>query len=206
MSLSLTIFQLAVLLFSVMIHEIAHGVVALRLGDTTARDQGRLTLNPLVHIDPFGSIILPVLLFISSGGAFVFGWAKPVPYDPRFLTNPKRGAGLIALAGPVSNLVVAIVLGLFLRFFSPLLLDVGLGMMIQLMSLIVFINILLAVFNLVPLPPLDGSKVLYALLPDRYYYIERFLEQYGLILLLFFIFFGFDLILPIVRLIYILLV
>lgn len=206
MSLSLTIFQLAVLLFSVMIHEIAHGIVALRLGDTTARDQGRLTLNPLVHIDPFGSIILPALLFLSSGGALMFGWAKPVPYDPRFLTNPKRGAGLIALAGPVSNLVVAIVLGLFLRFFSPLLLDVGLGMMMQLVSLIVFINILLAVFNLVPLPPLDGSKVLYALLPDRYYYIERFLEQYGLMLLLLFIFFGFDLILPIVRLIYILLV
>ena len=197
------IFQLAVLIFSVMIHEISHGYVAEHLGDPTARQAGRLTLNPLKHLDFFGSFLLPVLLFLSTNGTFVFGWAKPVPYNPAYLKNPKSGAGKIALAGPISNLILAGVFGIFLRFlpfigYSP---DSALGLFF---SFIVYINILLAIFNLVPLPPLDGSKVLFSFLPSSEIGLQTmlFLERYGLFLLLFFMFFGFRFIIPIVDLIF----
>ncbi|MBI2075565.1 MAG: site-2 protease family protein, partial [Candidatus Harrisonbacteria bacterium] len=191
--------------FSVIVHEVSHGVVALRLGDTTARDAGRLTLNPLKHLEFFGSFIVPLLIYTASGGTMIFGWARPVPYDPRFLKNPKIGAGLIAAAGPLSNIAVAIVFALFIRFAvffgvfaaSPLLLF---------FHTIVLVNLLLAIFNLVPLPPLDGSKVLFALLPERHYQARVFLERYGFTILLLFIFFGFRFITPIVYGLYQLLV
>ncbi len=200
MQIQFLIFELVVLIFSVMIHEIAHGFVAERLGDPTARRAGRLTLNPVSHIDPFGSIILPLLLAIPAlfgQPAIIFGWAKPVPYNPDNLKNPKRGSGIIAIAGPLSNLAVAAVFGAFLRFL-PL---ASYPALIPLFALIVYINILLAIFNLVPIPPLDGSKVLFAILPASRGTMEfqNWLERYGMMLVLLFIFFGFELILPIVH-------
>jgi len=197
------IFQLAVLIFSVMIHEISHGYVAEHLGDPTARQAGRLTLNPVKHLDFFGSFLLPIILFTVSKGTFVFGWAKPVPYNPAYLKNPKTGAGKIALAGPISNLIVAAVFGIFLRLLPVIGYPADLPLT-SFFSLIVYMNILLAVFNLVPLPPLDGSKVLFSLLPpgETSFQIMMFLERYGMFLLVFFIFFGFQFIVPIVDLLY----
>ncbi len=205
-STTFLIFQLVVLIFSVMLHEISHGYIAEYLGDPTARLAGRLTLNPLKHLDFFGSFLLPVSLFLLSGGSFVFGWAKPVPYNPLYLKNPKTGAGVIAVAGPVSNLLVAAVFGGLLRLMSatgyPL--DSALGFFF---SFIIFINLLLAVFNLVPIPPLDGSKVLFALLPETEssFQLMAFLERYGIILILVFIFFGFRLITPLINFLYVVL-
>ncbi len=197
------IFQLAVLIFSVMIHEISHGYVAEHLGDPTARNAGRLTLNPIKHLDFFGSFLLPIMLFVVSRGTFVFGWAKPVPYNPAYLKNPKTGAGKIAFAGPISNLILAAVFGIFLRLLPVIGYPAGLPLA-SFFSLIVYMNILLAIFNMVPLPPLDGSKVLFSLLPpgETSFQITTFLERYGLFLLMFFMFFGFQFIVPIVNLLY----
>lgn len=192
------IFYLIVLIFSVMAHEVAHGAVADKLGDPTARLAGRLNFNPINHIDPFGSIILPALLYFITQGSFVFGWAKPVPYNPYNLKNPERAAGLIAAAGPVANFSIALVFGIFLQFSAVSLSPVAL----DLLSIVVFLNIGLAIFNLVPLPPLDGSKVLFAFLPREFRGVRIFLEQHGMILLLFFMFFGFQLIVPIIQFLY----
>jgi Zn-dependent protease len=191
------IFQIIVLIFSVVIHEISHGFVAEKLGDPTARLSGRLTLNPIKHLDFFGSFILPVSLYLMSGGSFVFGWAKPVPYNPLNLKNPLRGGALIALAGPVSNFIIALFFGLILKFGIPGLINPYLA---NLFGLIIYINILLGVFNLVPIPPLDGSKVLYGFLPQKKwsYKIIEFLESYGMILLIAFLLFGFQFIVPII--------
>ncbi len=191
------LFQLIVFIFSVIVHEVSHGVVALRLGDTTARDAGRLTLNPLKHLELFGSFLLPLLLYVATSGTVVFGWAKPVPYDPRRLREPKRGSGLIAAAGPLSNIIVAVIFGIFIRLasFSAALASTPLLLFFH---TIVLINLLLAVFNLVPLPPLDGSKVLFAFLPPQYNAIRDFLERYGFTILLLLIFFGFRLIEPMI--------
>jgi Zn-dependent protease len=198
----LLVFQLSVLLFSVMIHEVSHGTAALKLGDPTAKDLGRLTLNPIKHLDLFGSIILPISLFILSGGSFVLGWAKPVPYNPANLKNPKMGSGIIAAVGPLSNLIVAVVFGLTLRLLFPFA-DIPLvASLLLLINFIVFINILLAIFNLLPLPPLDGSGILFSLLPEKLQGIQEFLMRYGFWLLILFIFFGFQLIIPIIGSIY----
>jgi len=193
------VFQLVVFIFSVMVHEISHGFVAEKLGDKTARLAGRLTLNPLVHLDPFGSILLPISLYFLTGGGFVLGWAKPVPYNPENLRDPRVGGAKIAAAGPLSNLFLAVVFGVMTRIilsFIPFLAPLA-----SFFAVIVYINVLLAVFNLVPLPPLDGSKVLFALLPkgESSYRLQSFLERYGIALLLVFIVFGFDLIIPPIR-------
>ena len=193
-------------MFSVAIHEASHGYVADNLGDPTARLAGRLTLNPVKHLELFGSFILPLSLWLLSGGSFIFGWAKPVPYNPYNLKNPLSGGAKIAAAGPVSNLLVAGVLGVVLRlgliysFLSPL--------AAALLGIVIYTNILLAIFNLVPLPPLDGSKVLYAFLPksEAGYRLAYFLERYGMILVIFFIFFGFGFIIPIINFLYSLIV
>ncbi|MDO8574203.1 MAG: site-2 protease family protein [bacterium] len=164
--ISIFIFQLAVLIFSVMIHEVAHGYVADKLGDLTARLAGRLTLNPLKHLDPFGSVILPLLLAIPAlfgQPAFIFGWAKPVPYNPFNLSDPEKGAAKIAAAGPLSNLFLAAIFGIIIRIVAAA--DFGGGVLIGLLSTIVSINLLLAFFNLIPVPPIDGSKVLSYFLP-----------------------------------------
>lgn len=203
------IFQLAVLVFSVMVHEVAHGIMALRLGDTTAKDAGRLTLNPIKHIDLFGSIILPLALSIPAlfgQPTFIIGWAKPVPINPNNLKDPKRGAGIIAAVGPLSNILIASVFGLFLQLVLPIFnlpITANLAVLFQ---RIIGLNVILAVFNLVPLPPLDGSNILFALLPERFRVIREFLLRYGFWLLILFIFFGFQLIIPIVDWLYRLLV
>jgi len=194
---NLLIFQLAVLLMSVVIHEVSHGIVALWQGDPTAKLMGRLTLNPIKHLDIWGSFLVPLMLFVFSGGNFLFGWAKPVPYNPYNLRNQKWGAAMVGLAGPASNFLVAIVFGLALRFF-PVSDVVFMQNLAQLFVIIVMLNILLGVFNLIPIPPLDGSKLLFSVLPPHMRHIQELLERYGFIVLLFFIFFAFQVVFPIV--------
>lgn len=192
-----TIFNIIILLFSVVAHEVSHGYMAQYLGDPTARLAGRLTLNPLPHIDPMGSIIIPIITAILPGG-FIFGWAKPVPYNPHNLRDKKWGDTKVALAGPFTNFGIALVFALLLRFGG----DVFSDSMRTLMDSIVFINIILAVFNLIPIPPLDGSKVLLNALPFRYRYVGDYLERYALVFILFFAFFLWQFFLPLVYMIY----
>lgn len=190
-------FSVAILVFSVVAHEVSHGYMAQYLGDPTARLAGRLTMNPVKHIDPVGSILVPIVTALLPGG-FVFGWAKPVPYNPYNLRDQKWGDAKVALAGPVTNLGIALIFGLFLRFYGSSITD----SMASMVQLIVLINIFLAIFNLVPIPPLDGSKVLLNALPLRYRYIGDYLERYALVLIIIFAFFLWKYILPVVYLIY----
>ena len=193
------IFFIAILIMSVVIHEVSHGFAAEKLGDPTARMAGRLTLNPIPHLDMMGSIILPIILVVTNAG-FVFGWAKPVPYNPYNLRKGKWGPALVALAGPASNLFIALIFGTMLRFASNFGLTEAFG---EVLVYIVFINILLAVFNMIPVPPLDGSKVLSAFLPYRYMHIMEQLERYGFMVVLFIVFFLWEsLISPVVGLVF----
>lgn len=186
------IFYVIVLIMSVVIHEVAHGYVAYRLGDDTARFQGRLTLNPLKHLDMFGSILLPLLLLLSNAG-FVVGWAKPVPYNPHNLRGGKRSIVLVAIAGIIANIGIAIIFGILIKIVSLSGLTLGdahtLSSFYKIASSIVLVNIVLAFFNLIPIPPLDGSRVLFNLLPAGFAGIEAFLERWGMFVLLFFIIF-----------------
>lgn len=195
------VFSIAILVFSVVAHEVSHGYMAQYLGDPTARLAGRLTMNPAKHIDPVGSILVPIVTALMPGG-FVFGWAKPVPYNPYNLRDQKWGDAKVALAGPLTNLGIAFIFGMFLRFYGANMVA-SMGSMVQ---LIVLTNIFLAIFNLVPIPPLDGSKVLLNALPLRYRYIGDYLERYALVLIIIFIFFLWKFILPLVYFIYFLLV
>ncbi len=196
------IFQFVAFIFSVMVHEVSHGITAYKLGDDTAKRMGRLNLNPLNHIDPFGSIALPLMLFLT-GSPILFGWAKPVPYNPYNLKNPKTGAALIGIAGPLSNFIIALIFGIFIRIMNSLPFSADfLDPLSMFFNTIIFVNLILGVFNLVPIPPLDGSKLLFAFLPNRYYGLQRFLETYGMWILIAFILFGFGILEPIVRLLY----
>lgn len=187
--MAITIFSLIVLLFSVIIHEVAHGSVALYMGDPTAKYAKRLTLNPLKHLDPFGSVFLPLLMMlVTFGKGPVFGWAKPVPVNPYNFKDKKWGELKVSLAGPGANLIIGLVFGLAIRF---IILPESFFVFFSIISIY---NFLLAIFNLVPIPPLDGSHILFSLLPDKYANIKTFLQQYGLFILIFFIFFGADLI------------
>jgi len=179
---------------SVIIHEVAHGYSAYLLGDNTARSHGRLTLNPIKHLDPFGSVFLPLLLILTNAG-FVIGWARPVPYNPLNLRNHKMGNLIVSISGIVANLLIAIIFALFIRFGAVLGLPLD---FYKISSIIVIVNLVLALFNLIPIPPLDGSKVLFSFLPARLHYIEDFLEKWGIFLLLFFIIFIWDKISPII--------
>lgn len=187
------IFYIAVLIMSVVIHEISHGYAAEYFGDKTARYAGRLTLNPLRHLDPFGSVILPLILFISNAG-FMIGWAKPVPYNPENLSNRRLGTLVIAFAGILANLGIALIFGVLLRvvynfgFWDPSLFFIA--------GLIVIMNVALAFFNLMPFPPLDGSKILFSLLPARFARYEYILEQYSIIIFIIFLFFVWELVAP----------
>jgi len=187
------IFSLAVLVMSVVVHEVSHGFTANILGDSTARRAGRLTLNPFKHLDLMGSFLVPVLFYFSGG--FVFGWAKPVPYNPYNLRDHKWGEAKVAAAGPLSNIVLAVVFGLVLRFFvfslpSPA---------TDILTLIVYVNIVLALFNLVPIPPLDGSRLLFSVLPYHLRYIQEFIERYWLVFIAVFIFLMSDILSPVAR-------
>lgn len=191
-------FQIAILIMSVVIHEISHGYAASYLGDETARWEGRLTLNPIKHLDFVGSIVVPFLAY--SMGGFIFGWAKPVPYNPYNLRPGRWSEAIVAGVGPLSNLSIALIFGLILR--STMATGWAGPAFVEIMAIIVFINIILAIFNLVPIPPLDGSKLLFALFPDKLFQIRQFFEKYGLILVLFFIFFFWRFLLPVVVLIF----
>ena len=198
------IFYIAILIMSIVIHEVSHGFMAEYFGDNTARDAGRLTLNPLKHLDLFGSIFLPIVLYISTkavGHPFVFGWAKPVPYNPNNLDDRKWGTIAVAAAGVLANFIIAIVFGIIIRLapsfglpaydiFSP-------HPFYVITQAIVLTNLALGIFNLVPIPPLDGSKILFSFLPERAFSFILAYEQYSLILLLIFIVFFSDYLYPI---------
>lgn len=197
----LTIISIVILIFSAVVHEVAHGWMAKRLGDNTADQAGRLTLNPLKHLDPIGSVFLPIILILTHANFFV-AWAKPVPYNPYNLRDRKFGELKVALAGPVSNLIIAFVFAMFVRIVTSMegiSFSLMQGDMTSLLSLtqgsllvslvlvailITYINIFLAIFNLIPIPPLDGSKILYAFLPARGRETLMRFEQYSFIFLL----------------------
>lgn len=189
-----TLFLIIIFLFSVVIHEVSHGAVANALGDPTARLSGRLTLNPIKHIDPLGSIIVPAFFFLlgaMSGGGIIFGWAKPVPVNTYNLRDQRWGIAKVSIAGPGINLLIALFFGLLLRF-APSSPGVFMEGMYLLFSKIVWINIILGVFNLIPIPPFDGSKILFSFLPRSAFGLVEFFERWGMILIILLIFFGFD--------------
>lgn len=188
------IFQIVILIFSVIIHEVSHGAMALAFGDKTAQYEGRLTLNPIKHIDWFGSIILPLLLYLSHIG-FMIGWAKPVPYNPYNLRNPKIAEPLVSFAGPLSNIIVAVIFGLIIRFV--LVLNPSLINLVTVFSYVVIINISLAIFNLVPIPPLDGSKILFSMFPNRFAFSEAW-AKYGILIIILLLTFISSIISPII--------
>ncbi|MDH3426374.1 MAG: site-2 protease family protein [Acidimicrobiia bacterium] len=167
---------IVLLIPSIIAHEVAHGTVALRLGDPTARDAGRLTLNPIPHIDPFGSVILPGLLALA--GSTIFGWAKPVPVVPRYFRNPTEGMAITALAGPATNLVLAVITG---RVVLEVL-DLH-GTALRAVFFFGLLNAVLAVFNLLPIPPLDGSRLLPLVLTPNGRRMYAQVEQYGFLIL-----------------------
>lgn len=202
------IFVIIIVIMSVVIHEVSHGYAALAIGDSTAKYQGRLTLNPLSHLDPIGSVLVPLIGYFAGG--FIIGWAKPVPFNPYNLRPEKwglpaqAGEALVAMAGPLSNILLAVIFGLIIRFLgaSGTLNDSFLG----LAGFVVLINITLAIFNLIPIPPLDGSKILFAFIPYKFQGFRVFLEQYGLILVFVFAFFLWQFLLPVIAKIFMFLV
>ena len=208
------IFSIAILILSVVVHEVSHGYVAYLLGDPTAKRAGRLSMNPLKHLDLTGSFIVPFILYYFKS-PFVFGWAKPVPYNPYNLKNQKWGPGLVAVSGPLSNFLIAGAFGLvalFLPLDQTAKTEIGLAAvngaaifgagyapaLFYFSSMVVWINVFLGIFNLIPIPPLDGSKVLFSFLPYKWTNVQIFLEKYGFFILLFFLFSFSSILLPVV--------
>lgn len=186
------VFSLIILILSVTLHEFFHGYVAYRLGDNTAKDAGRLTLNPFKHLDPIGSFFLPLTLYLVKS-PFLFGWAKPVPYNPNNLRDKKYGDAKVASAGALANFGLALFSALFFRLLGPS------SPAAYFLFQAVIINILLGVFNLLPIPPLDGSKILAVFLPARWRF--RLLTAnrwWGFLLLFLLLFLGFDYLVPFV--------
>ena len=208
------IFLIAILILSVVVHEVSHGYIAYLLGDPTAKRAGRLSMNPFKHLDLTGSFIVPLMLVLLKS-SFVFGWAKPVPYNPYHLKNQKWGPGLVAISGPLSNFLIAGTFGLvalFLPLDQTAKTEIGLAAvngaaifgagyapaLFYFSSMVVWINVFLGIFNLIPIPPLDGSKVLFSFLPYRWNNAQIFLEKYGFFILLFFLFSFSSILLPVV--------
>jgi Zn-dependent protease len=179
--------QLVILLFSIVFHEVAHGRVALWKGDTTARDAGRLTLNPLPHIDIFGTILFPLFLMITRSPV-LFGWAKPVPVNPFRLKEIKKDMALVGASGPASNFLLALIAGLIFRIAAPAL--GGSGIFVRTLFFAVYINLVLAVFNLIPIPPLDGSRIIMGFLPDDLAIKYSSLERFGFVIIFGLLFLG----------------
>lgn len=194
---------------ALVLHEVAHGIVADRLGDPTPRAMGRLTLNPIRHVDPFGTVVLPGLLILpylfGRGVGPIFGYAKPMPINPSNLRNPETQTTVIAIAGPVTNILLAVGGALVLRFVGR-----DTGAVSNFLQIWVFLNVLLAVFNIMPIPPLDGSKVLARFLPPRAREVYRSWDAYGALFMLaiFFLLPGliFSLVNPVVEGLYVVLV
>lgn len=203
--MALTALIIIVLIFSIIIHEYGHAWMANRLGDSTAKDLGRLTLNPIPHIDLFGSIILPFFFILSQSG-FILAWAKPVPYNPNRIKDKKYGDLKVAIAGPLSNIIIATFFGLVVRLL-PVAANIKQGLFLSFLSrdndvlnsliagniwhsiillsiIFIFINLLLAFFNLIPIPPLDGSKIVLNFLPEKLKYKALSIERYGLFIVL----------------------
>lgn len=184
-------FYIAILLVSVILHEMAHGYAALSQGDKTALYAGRLTFNPIKHLDLWGSILIPLFLILSGAG-FVIGWAKPVPYNPDNLRNQVWGKIWVAIAGVLTNITIAVIFGLIAQFV-PLSENA-----LSIVYMIVVTNIVLTVFNLVPIPPLDGSKIILAFVPPRYEKCVAVIERYSFIVLIVFILYGWQFISPVI--------
>lgn len=184
------IIQIVILLFSIVLHEIAHGYAALRMGDPTAKYEGRLTLNPVKHMDPLGSVLIPLLTFFMPGP--MFGWAKPVPVNPYNFKDRKKGEIIVSFAGPAVNIAIGVVAALLIRFFPPT--TIG----FYVLQYTGLVNLFLAFFNLFPVPPLDGSHIVIHLLPGDEMKKRMFFQKYGFILLFLFLFSGVNWIFPIV--------
>lgn len=191
------IFGIAIVIMSVVIHEVSHGFMALYFGDQTAKVLGRLTLNPLKHLDPIGSVIVPAVL-IMTGAPFPFGWARPVPYNPRNLVGGRKAELLVAAAGVIANFSIAIIFGLLIRL--AIMTGYASAPFITIASVIILANLGLGIFNLLPIPPLDGSKIVSRLLPVGLFNSVRKYEQYSFVLVLGLLFFlwQFDFISPII--------
>jgi Zn-dependent protease len=177
------IITFVILIFSAIVHEVSHGLMAEKLGDDTARQEGRITLNPIPHIDPFGSILLPLLLLMAHSPV-IFGAAKPVPVNFSNLKKPKSGMVLVSLAGPLSNFLLAIL------FVIPIKLHLVNSISGPILVQAIIINLILGTFNLLPIPPLDGSKIIAALAPRKWMYKILSYERYGFILVLIFLMLG----------------
>lgn len=185
-NLASLIISIPIFIFAMVIHEVAHGWVAYKLGDPTAKYSGRLTLNPISHIDPLGTVLLPILLILMNSPV-VFGWAKPVPINFLGLRNPKRDIMTVGLAGPAANIIFAFILAAMFRLFPvlhvPVISDIFFGS--------ILVNLVLAAFNLIPIPPLDGSRILFGLLPRDLAIRYMSIERYGFIILYILIWMGF---------------
>ncbi|MGI9116778.1 MAG: site-2 protease family protein [Gaiellales bacterium] len=195
-NLEILAFLLPILVVSMVLHEMAHGYVANRLGDPTARMLGRLSPNPVRHVDPMGSAMFAIS-WIASGGTFLFGWAKPIPVQPRFFNHPQRGFAIVAIAGPITNILIAYVLAIVLSLANLVVLGPGdaiytIGDPTLLQRVLVqafLLNIWLAIFNMIPIPPLDGSRVVAAFMPRPMAEAWSHLDQYGMLILMGMIFF-----------------
>jgi Zn-dependent protease len=185
MDIGSIVITLIILLFSVVLHELSHGIVADRLGDHTARYMGRLTLNPIPHLDLFGSILLPLFLFLVNS-PIIFGAAKPVPVNFFNLRDPKRDMALVSLAGPGTNFILALIFAIPIRFGLITTTTPGFDIILQ----AVLLNLVLGIFNLLPIPPLDGSKVFASLFSDQMMYKILSWERFGFILIILFLYLG----------------